>query len=229
METLRKWITTGAICFVLGALGWFFIVAEQETKKVLPLVETQLNAIRNDTLAAVNVQLNTTRAELSQQIVDTRLDLIKTLNAEMNATRRLAALELEKTRLTIRESVAVADTRLAAIQADANQQLTKIEEDANARLQDTNNIVADTLKPVNIVSSQIADAAPLFLDCDHNADCLFNRYVGTARGTEKTAEALGKIATDVSTLTHEITKPKPWYKVVLNYLTAGAVVVARFF
>lgn len=33
---------------------------------------------------------------------------------------------------------------------------------------------------------QIQEAAPLFLDCDHNVDCAFNRYVGVSKAAEAT-------------------------------------------
>jgi hypothetical protein len=32
---------------------------------------------------------------------------------------------------------------------------------------------------------------PLFLDCDHNPDCIFNRYVGASKGVEQAALNFG--------------------------------------
>jgi hypothetical protein len=46
------------------------------------------------------------------------------------------------------------------------------------------------------VLKQVDEAAPLFLDCDHNADCLFNRYVGTSKGIERAAENFGQASED---------------------------------
>jgi hypothetical protein len=36
--------------------------------------------------------------------------------------------------------------------------------------------------------------APLFLDCDHNPDCAFNRFVGFSSGAEQAALSLGRAA-----------------------------------
>ncbi len=38
---------------------------------------------------------------------------------------------------------------------------------------------------------------PLLLDCDHNPDCLHNRYVGTARSAEGAAVALERAAASI--------------------------------
>ena len=41
------------------------------------------------------------------------------------------------------------------------------------------------------------DALPLFLDCDHNPDCVFNRYVGASKGIERAATNFGQASADV--------------------------------
>lgn len=44
------------------------------------------------------------------------------------------------------------------------------------------------------IESQVSEALELSLDCDHNADCFHNRWVGAARGIERAAQAWGEAA-----------------------------------
>jgi hypothetical protein len=44
------------------------------------------------------------------------------------------------------------------------------------------------------IESQVSDALQLTFDCDRNADCFHNRYVGAAHGIEDAAEAWGDAA-----------------------------------
>lgn len=48
--------------------------------------------------------------------------------------------------------------------------------------------------PAGQVLSQASDAMALSLNCEHNPDCLHNRWVGTARAVEKAATAWGEAA-----------------------------------
>ena len=47
------------------------------------------------------------------------------------------------------------------------------------------------------VTKQVDDAAPLFLDCEYNPDCVFNRYVGASKGIERAALNFGQMSSDV--------------------------------
>jgi hypothetical protein len=46
---------------------------------------------------------------------------------------------------------------------------------------------------------RVDNAAPLFLGCECNPDCLFNRYVGTSKGIERAAANFGQMSADVRT------------------------------
>jgi len=56
------------------------------------------------------------------------------------------------------------------------------------------------LKPVldnsAAITAQVNASLPLFLDCDHNVDCVFNRYVGASRGIERAALNFGQMTQD---------------------------------
>jgi hypothetical protein len=125
--------------------------------------------------------------------------------------------------------------RLDEIRQDLNAQLSKAELDLNTQLTTLNSNIESSLKPINSVTAQVADAAPLFLNCEFNSDCLFNRWVGLGRGIEKmsengaaTSKSIAKITEDLSVLTHEITKPKPWYKHLMDYGKVGIYAVSKF-
>ncbi|HWP84638.1 MAG TPA: hypothetical protein VNN17_05575 [Terriglobia bacterium] len=44
------------------------------------------------------------------------------------------------------------------------------------------------------IESQVSEALSLSLDCDHNADCFHNRWVGAARGIEQASLSLAAMA-----------------------------------
>jgi len=94
------------------------------------------------------------------------------------------------------------------------------------------------------ITAQVNDALPMFLDCDHNSDCMFNRYVGASRGIERAAFNIGKASTDVSNAlpmaittwqsiggnangiaanVNQLTKPK-WYDRLIGYGLNGVVI-----
>jgi hypothetical protein len=47
------------------------------------------------------------------------------------------------------------------------------------------------------ITAQVDDALPLYLDCDHNPDCTFNRFVGVSKGVERASVNLGQMSQDV--------------------------------
>jgi hypothetical protein len=55
--------------------------------------------------------------------------------------------------------------------------------------------IQPTLDNAAGITGQVNGALPLFLDCDHNADCVFNRYVGAARGIERASANVGEMST----------------------------------
>jgi hypothetical protein len=88
------------------------------------------------------------------------------------------------------------------------------------------------------------DAAPLWLDCEYNPDCLFNRYVGSSKGIERAALNFGQMSLDVKNAlptaittwqsigtnvagitanVNQLTKPR-WYDRLLGYGLNGVVI-----
>lgn len=120
----------------------------------------------------------------------------------------------------------------------------------NDRFKDTNMVMAVNMAqmnktfeyvalPLGNTLSRIDQAAPDFLDCDHNANCVFNRYVGVSTHFENSLKVfdqhfpafsssmtdvsknMATITGDVAKITTNITKPKPWYSKAWDIFYTG--------
>jgi hypothetical protein len=136
----------------------------------------------------------------------------------------------------VAETRKVADQRIGDTLARVDTALGKIEE------------LRGDLKPVfdhaANLTKQVDDAAPLFLDCEFNQDCVFNRYVGASKGVERAAMNFGQMSADVraalpAAITtwqgigtnvggitaniNQLTKPR-WYDRLLGYGLNGVVI-----
>jgi hypothetical protein len=100
--------------------------------------------------------------------------------------------------------------QMTALRMDVMAEVRAIHSDSNKRFGDTL-ARADTalgkieelrsdLKPVldhaGNLAKQVDDTAPMFLNCEYNPDCIFNRYVGASKGIERAALNFGQMTTD---------------------------------
>ena len=111
------------------------------------------------------------------------------------ADARLASIE-KRTFGLVGTVVSSANARVADTLKRADRALDSLEElrkDLQPTLQNAQTMTANAAT----ITAQVSDALPLFLDCDHNADCAFNRYVGAARGVENAARNFGAVSLDV--------------------------------
>jgi hypothetical protein len=141
--------------------------------------------------------------------------VIRAVPGELQATRTALLAEMRATRrdfdAQLRAIVARSDRQLTSLRTDTLAQVDQIRRTADRRIGDTlaradaalNTLasVRQDLKPVLDrsagVAAQVDDALPLFLDCDHNPDCVFNRYVGVSKGIERAASNFGQASTDI--------------------------------
>ena len=143
------------------------------------------------TVAAIPGEVEATRRELIGVVEATRKDL----TAQVESARQ--------------DVLARSERQSAALRADVMAEVAEIRKMADRRLGDTL-ARADTalgtmealrrdLQPVldnsAAIAAQVNASLPLFLDCDHNADCFFNRYVGASRGIERAALNFGQAST----------------------------------
>jgi hypothetical protein len=151
------------------------------------LTALALSALR--VVNAIPTEIRATRAALVGEVEAARCDLntqLRGLTArserQVTALRAGTLAEVDKFRQT-------ADQRLGDTLARADVTLAALE----AVRQD----LKPTLENSAAITAQLNGALPLFLDCDHNPDCLFNRYVGASKGIERAAVNFGQASVDV--------------------------------
>jgi len=118
---------------------------------------------------------------------------------------------LQEARAPRRDVLVRTERQVAAIRGDAVTQLAQFRETADRRVGDTlarADAALDTVKGLRqdlrptlehsaAIAGQVDDSLPLFLDCDHNPDCVFNRYVGVSKSVETAAQNFGAMSTDI--------------------------------
>ena len=133
------------------------------------------------TVAAIPLEIAQTRRELLQEARATRRDVLTRTERQVAAMRSDAVAQFSEFRET-------ADRRVGDTLARADAAL----ETVNGLRRD----LKPTLDHSAAITAQVDDSLPLFLDCDHNPDCMFNRYVGASKGIEKAAANFGQMSSD---------------------------------
>lgn len=214
----------------------------------IALIAAALRVVESVEKAAAAI--DTASSGALTQIEGTRADLTKRLNA--------AADELHATRGDIDQAVGLSlkllDYHAGHVEETLDQTVVgalKLADyhalQVEKRIDTGELLAAEVVKPIADTAARVADAAPLFLDCDHNADCVFNRYVGTARGIEQMAAAWGHaapiltsdveqvaghvshIAGDVQRVADNAVRPKSKKQILLESLEVAALVASKFF
>jgi hypothetical protein len=134
------------------------------------------------TVAAIPGEIAVTRRELLAEARATRRDLLA------RTERQVAALRIDTM------------TQVSAMRETADRRVGDTLARADAALETVNSLRQD-LKPAldhsAAITAQVDESLPLFLDCDHNPDCVFNRYVGASKGIERAALNFGEASQDV--------------------------------
>lgn len=125
--------------------------------------------------------------------------------------------------------------------------LTEVSERALSEMTASIDAVAGTaagLEPVlenaASITAQVNAVLPMFVDCDHNPDCVYNRYVGVAQSTEKAMRAVAESApgtlqsvqsttTSVASIAKRWEKHTPLYVRVLGWLGSGFLKIKGLF
>ncbi len=181
------------------------------------------------TRAAVMAEVRAARGDLAGQVEAARKDLLGRTERQVAALRKDAMGEVAQIRTT-------ADRRMGDTLARVDVALEKVEE--------LRGDLRPTFAQVASITKQVDDAAPLFLDCEYNPDCVFNRYVGASKGIERAAMNFGQmsmdvraalptaittwqgIGTNINGITaniNRLTKPR-WYDRLLGYGLNGVVI-----
>ncbi len=103
----------------------------------------------------------------------------------------------------IREAVIKADMQVTGVRSDLRQPIAALSasvKHVSGLRDDIREAMSDVrpmLNNVRHLTKQVDAAAPLFLDCDHNPDCAFNRFQGTSKAIERSAQNFGQMSTEV--------------------------------
>ena len=194
------------------------------------------------TVAAIPGEVEATRRELIGVVDAARKDL----TAQVESARQDVLTRSERQSAALRTDVM---TEVAEIRKMADRRLGDTLARADAALGTVEALRRD-LRPVldnsAAIAAQVNASLPLFLDCDHNVDCVFNRYVGASRGIERAALSFGQASTTFNSALpgfvrnadslvadsaatannlNRLTKPK-WYDRLIGY-GLNAVVIYR--
>jgi hypothetical protein len=228
MQRLKLALSCALLAAVTGVAVQAILLLRAATVATLALpgaVSGALRATRTDLVG----QVAAARKDLAGQIEASRMDLLERTERQLAALRGDVMGQVAETRK-------VADQRIGDTLAHVDTALGKIEE------------LRGDLKPVfdhaASITRQVDDAAPLFLDCEFNQDCVFNRYVGASKGVERAAMNFGQMSADVQTAlptaiktwqgigtnmgaitanVNRLTTPH-WYDRVLGYGLNGVVI-----
>jgi len=209
----------------MAALTGYIILLVRTATAVAAAIPGQIECAR----AALVNQVEAARRDVDRQITAARQDALGRTERQLTALRTDLIAEAGG----IREA---ADRRLGETLAKADRALGTLDE--------LRSDLRPTLEHSGAITAQVNEALPMFLDCDHNADCVFNRYVGASRGIERAAFNFGKSSTDISNAlpsaiaawqsiatnangiagnVNQLTKPK-WYDRLIGYGLNGIVI-----
>ncbi len=221
-------------CALLLTLTVATIYAALFLRAATVLVKTlpgELQATRASLIGAIG----DTRVDLSRQITATRRDILTRSDRQLTALRADLVGEADSVRETadrrLGDTLSRVDTALASAESLRQDLKPALDHSAAAAAQ------------AESVAAQVNGALPLYLDCDHNPDCVFNRYVGVSKGIERAAgnfadmsqesrvalppmlHTWNQIGLDVSATAQNInrlTKPH-WYDRLIGYGLNGAI------
>jgi hypothetical protein len=129
-------------------------------------------------VAAAPREIQATRAALIAEIAATRADLIQQIAAARREVMAEAASIRTTTDRRVGDTLARVDTAVATVDSLRHD-------------------LKPSLDGAAAITAQVSDALPLYLDCDHNPDCVFNRYVGVSQGIERASANFGQMSQDV--------------------------------
>jgi hypothetical protein len=177
MKTLQQTLA----CILLAAVASLAVcgvLLVRAATRVVAALPTEIQATR----VALSDQVAATRVGLMGQIAAARRDLLVRTEREADALRRDIKAEADAVRST-------ADQRLGDTLSRVDTALTTVDS--------LRHDLKPSLDGAAAIAAQVSDALPLYLDCDHNPDCVFNRYVGVSKGVERASENFGEMSQDV--------------------------------
>ncbi len=177
-----------------------FICALLAALTTLAVSATLFVRAATSTVAAVPAEIGLMRAALVREADATRQDLTRQV-----AAARAGAIELSDRQATAFRTGLLAQT--GGLGDATSRQIGATLSQIDSALATTTSLELElrpTLRHSAAIAAQIDDSLPMYLDCDHNPDCVFNRYVGVSRGIETAAS-------DVSGMSRDFRRDWPAY------------------
>jgi uncharacterized protein YoxC len=216
---------SAAVLFLTLSLST--IVVTVRVSRVLDAAEVTIEELPKALERQIREQGDVTRSAAILAIDDARRDLVR----ETGALRRdLRAVSTELIRTT--------DFHLHSIERDLAGELMITNDTLARELARTNTSldqVASLAPSIKRSTDQLADALPMFLDCEQNASCVFNRWAGLSQSLEAAGRsfrdtapgilaATEQTSRNIERITAGLTARQPLWKFLLNSVTSGAAV-----
>jgi hypothetical protein len=232
MNRLKNAITCALLASLVGLVVYAILLVRNAIAVVSALpagIERSIREQGDETRKAALSAITDTRREALAEITRTRGDLLARVDRLTDISERSIADLSER-----------ADRHLATLNTTVALNLGR----ANDSIAEVSGVAAGVrpaLENAGRITAQVNDALPLYLDCDHNPDCVFNRYVGVAQSTEKamravamtapgTLKSVESTASSVASIARSWEKQTPLYVRALGWLGGlGLKLKAIFF
>jgi hypothetical protein len=180
------------------------------------LVASLILLVRQTT-AVIAVLPAAVERQIREQSKETRTAAL----AAIGDTRRELLVEVARTRGDLL-------TRVDRLTDVSERALSEVTASVDA-VSDTATGLRPVLENAAKITAQVNDVLPMFVDCDHNPDCVYNRYVGVAQPAEKAMRAVAETAPEtlksvestassVASIARSWEKHTPLYVRVLGWL-----------
>ena len=223
MKTVKEML----VCVLLAACAWAAAMAgmaRRAAARAADAVPGELAATR----LMLAAEADLARVQAVVQVEAARKEALALVDRQSTAWRKELAGQVEAIRTTF-------DNRAG--------ELAPIADRVAAVVEGIRGDWKPVLEHAGSVAGQVDAAAPLFLDCEYNPDCVFNRYVGAAQGIEtaarnvgvasgtlnaalpgfvKSADALAADSAASAANIKRLTTPK-WYDRLIGYALNGAI------
>lgn len=185
MERLKNALACALLASCIALVVFLCLMLRNATEVIRALpagIQTSIREQGEATRRAAVDAITETRRDALQEIGRTRADLLARVDRLTDVSER-----------SIADLTRRADAQLSTLNATVAANLGRAS-DSIAEVSTTASGVRPALDNAAKITAQVSDALPLFLDCEHNPNCVFNRYVGVAKSTERAMRSVEQTA-----------------------------------
>ncbi len=167
------------------------VIAVETRNMVLQDLAVQTDATRTAVLVEIDKQAGALRVDANTQLSGIRreaLGQVVGIRSDFDRNLQQTTADLDR---TVKGSLQIIAAPVNVLIADLAPVLTYSSETIAA--------VKPVLEHAASIANQVDNNAPLFLDCENNPDCVYNRFQGVSKATEKTMQAVAVAAPQLAT------------------------------